>query len=301
MRYSPESLLAFIATVNTGSFSAAARHLRKSQSTISSAIANLEADLGLRLFDRAGHQPILTPAGKKILAHVQAILSASEALDELAIRLADNIEPRLTFVLSDTWKTMHYEPVLQRFAQRFPDIEFECLIAEYDDVIDLLQSQRAHVGLVRAQSTYPPDIAVARSQIKTEMAVFVAATHPLATEKKVTRSRLATVRQLYLNTYKRNNRLQAEGVVWSAPSYLMLLEMAEQGFGWSILPRWLVSQFGHQNLVELAVAGWPQLIDVDIAWSKRYPPGPAGLWMIDNLLAQQENGAASPAKPGSMQ
>ncbi|MEC5318319.1 LysR family transcriptional regulator [Brenneria populi subsp. brevivirga] len=291
MRYSPESLLAFTAAINTGSFSAAARHLHKSQSTISGAIANLEADLGLILFDRSGHQPVLTPAGKKIQAYVQAILSASEMLDEAAIRLAADIEPRLTFVLSDTWKTAHYEPVLHRFARRFPDIEFECLIAEDDDVIDLLQSRRAHVGLVRAQPAYPPDIATSRSRIKTEMAIFVAATHPLAAEKNATRSQLATVRQLYLNTYKRSDRLQVEGVAWSAPSYLMLLEMAEQGFGWSILPRWLVSQFGHRNLVELNIVGWPQLIDVDIAWSKPYPPGPAGLWMIDNLLAQQESAA----------
>ncbi len=288
MHYSPESLVAFVAAVNTGSFSAAARQLRKSQSTVSAAIANLETDLGVNLFDRSGHQPVLTQSGRRVLTHIQAILAASDALSELAIRLGDNIEPRLTFVLSDTWKTTHYEPILQRFAGHFPDIEFECLIAEDDDVIDLLQSERAHVGLLRARAEYPADIAASRLQVKTEMAVFVAATHPLASEKKITRSQLAMVRQLYLNTYKRNDRLQAEGNVWSAPSYLMLLEMAQQGFGWSILPRWLVSRYDHQMLVELPVAGWPQLIEVDVAWSKAHPPGPAGLWMIDNLLAQQD-------------
>lgn len=73
--------------------------------------------------------------------------------------------------------------MLQRFAQHFPDIEFECLIAEGDDVIDLLQMKRAHVGLVRAQTDYPPDIAAARLQIKTDMAIFVSAAHPLTTEK----------------------------------------------------------------------------------------------------------------------
>jgi DNA-binding transcriptional LysR family regulator len=46
MRYSPEALTAFVETVAAGSF-AAARRLRKSQSTISTSIANLEADLGL--------------------------------------------------------------------------------------------------------------------------------------------------------------------------------------------------------------------------------------------------------------
>ncbi|MEH0834028.1 LysR family transcriptional regulator [Pectobacterium cacticida] len=289
MRYSPESLLAFVTTVDAGSFSAAARRLHKSQSTISAAIANLEADLGLVLFDRSGHHPVLTLAGEKVLSYVQAILSASEALDELAIRLADHIEPRLTFVLSDIWQAAHYEPVLKRFAHHFPDIEFECLIAESDDVIDLLQTHRAHVGIMRTQAEYPPDIAAARLQIKTEMAIFVSVSHPLTKEKSVTHSQLATVRQLYLNTYKRSDQPQPQGIVWSAPSYLMLLEMAQQGYGWSILPRWLVAQYDQNKLVELPVAGWPQWIDVDIVWSKPHPPGPAGLWMIDHLLEQQEN------------
>ncbi|WP_315711111.1 LysR family transcriptional regulator [Brenneria uluponensis] len=288
MRYSPESLLAFVTTVNTGSFSAAARHLHKSQSTISTSIANLEADLRLTLFDRHGHQPVLTPEGRKVLTHIKAILSASEALDELAIRLGDSTEPKLTFVLSETWQNIHYESVLQRFSQRFPDIEFECLIAEDEDVLDLLQSQRAHVGILRARPHYPTDISVSRLRVTTEMSVFVATTHSLAQMPTVTTSQLATVRQLCLNTYAQGERPQTEGLIWSAPSYLMLLEMAEQGFGWSILPRWLITQYGNQKLTELTLPGWPQHIKVDIAWSRPHPPGPAGLWMIDNLLAQRE-------------
>ena len=66
----------------------------------------------------------------------------------------------------------------------------------------------------------------------------------------------------------------------------MLLEMAEQGFGWGILPRWLVEQFGHGILQELPIAGWPQRIDVDVLWSNKTPPGTAGRWMIDQLRAQ---------------
>lgn len=81
MRYSPEALTAFVETVSCGSFSAAARRLRKSQSTISTAIAHLEADLGVQLFDRSSRQPVLTEEGKKVLGYVQAILSASDRLD----------------------------------------------------------------------------------------------------------------------------------------------------------------------------------------------------------------------------
>ena len=67
MHYSPEALHAFVEAAALGSFSAAARKLRKSQSTVSTAIANLEADLALTLFDRSARQPVLTAAGRKVL------------------------------------------------------------------------------------------------------------------------------------------------------------------------------------------------------------------------------------------
>lgn len=61
MHYSPESLIAFVEAASLGSFSAAARKLGKSQSTVSTAIAHLEIDLGLTLFDREKRYPVLTP------------------------------------------------------------------------------------------------------------------------------------------------------------------------------------------------------------------------------------------------
>lgn len=283
MRYSPESLEAFLQAVETGSFSAAARKLKKSQSTISSAIANLEADLGVTLFDRHARQPTLTPHGQRVLPYVQAIFAASERLDEVSVRLADNVEPRLTFVLSDMWQTAHHESILQQFSERYPDIEFECIIAEDEDVIDSLQIGRAHVGVLRVQESYPPDITVARLQVGAEMTIFIHRDHRLAKQKEVRMDELHTVRQLVLKTFVSPGKVAAQGPIWSSPSLLLLLEMAEQSFGWGILPSWLVNQFGHGVLKPLKVEGWPQNLEVDVAWSNKTPPGPAGRWMIDRL------------------
>lgn len=283
MHYSPESLEAFLQAVEMGSFSAAARKLKKSQSTISSAIANLEADLGVTLFNRHARQPTLTAHGQRVLPYVQAIFAASERLDEVAIRLADNVEPRLTFVLSDMWQTAHHESILQQFSERYPDIEFECIIAEDEDVIDSLQIGRAHVGVLRVQERYPPDITVARLQVGAEMAIFIHRDHRFAKQKEVRMDELHTVRQLVLKTFVRPGKVEAHGPIWSSPSLLLLLEMAEQGFGWGILPSWLVNQFGHGVLEPLRVEGWPQTLEVDVAWSNKTPPGPAGRWMIDRL------------------
>lgn len=139
MRYSPEALTAFVETVAAGSFSAAARRLRKSQSTISTSIANLEADLGFELFDRSARHPVLTARGQQVLGYVQSILVASARLDELAVSLTAQTEARFTFVLSDTLNPAVLEEMMSQFDQRFPHTEFECLIGEEEDVIDLLQ------------------------------------------------------------------------------------------------------------------------------------------------------------------
>lgn len=287
MKYSPESLEAFVQTVASGSFSAAARALSKSQSTISNAIANLEDDLGFTLFDRSGRNPVLTEHGQRAFAQVQQILAASQRLDELAVRLSQGVEPRLSLAISDFWQADHHENLLNRFEARYPDIEFECMIAEDADALDLIQAGRVHLGVVRAQPQLPPDLAVARLQVGAQMAIYLHQDHALSQAQQVSEGQLGELRHLRLNTWVQNRDPLPAGRVWSAPSYLLLLEMAEQGFGWSILPRWLVEQFGHQVLKELPVPGWPQHIAVDVVWSRRNPPGPAGRWMIDQLCAQQ--------------
>ncbi|MDI2068178.1 LysR family transcriptional regulator, partial [Klebsiella pneumoniae] len=133
-------------TVSWGSFLGVAGRQRKSQSTISTAIAHLEADLGLAQFDRSSRQPTLTEEGKRVLGYVQAILSASDRLDEAAISLSGETEARLTFVLSDTLHPDVLEELMVQFDRKFPHTEFECLIGEDEDVIDLLQKGRAPVS-----------------------------------------------------------------------------------------------------------------------------------------------------------
>ncbi len=297
MRYSPESLLAFVETVERGSFSAAARALRKSQSTISTAVANLETDLGFTLFHRDARYPVLTENGKRALVQVREILAASAQLDELAECLTGDVEPCLSMAISDFWQADYHESLLKRFAARYPQIEFECMIAEDADVIDLLQAGRAHIGVIRVQPDYPADIMTSRLQVEAQMALYLHQDHPLAQQVDIDEAELKAVRQLCLNTWIDKDRYQPGKGIWSAPSYLLLLEMAEQGFGWTVLPRWLVQQFGHQVLRELPISGWPQRISVDAAWSRHSPPGPAGRWMIDQLLIQTNDGQKDRVSP----
>jgi DNA-binding transcriptional LysR family regulator len=284
MRHSPEGLLAFAHAASLGSFSAAARRLNKSQSTVSSAIANLEIDLGVLLFDRSRRTPALTAAGRVMLGLVQDILAASDRLDRAAGQLAGGLEARLSVVLSDTYQSDRFEDTLSAFERRFPDLELECLIAEHGDVVALVQSGRAQIGLVAAHA-YPPDIGAATLPELSEIALFVGAAHPLAQMSAVTPAELARHRELRLNTYLDEAPRPRAGRIWSAPSYLMLLEMAELGFGWAAIPRWLVTRFASDRLVELQARGWPRRVSVDALWSRAAPLGLAGNWLLQALLA----------------
>ena len=270
MNPSPESLQAFAQAVAQGSFSAAARRLGKSQSTVSEAIARLEIDLGVTLFDRSGRQPRLTEAGQVLAGRVEQVLAASDRLQRVAAELAGGREARVTLGLSDAYQSAGYEALLAEMAARYPDLEFECLLAE-----------REH---------YAPELGWSTVAERAEFALFVGQDHPLARLPRVGVEDLANWRLLALSTVgqpeARDDALPAGDGRWTAPNYLLLLEMAVHGFGWAELPRWLVDGYAGGRLRELKVTGWPRTQAVDIIWSRRRPLGPAASWMLERLLAQ---------------
>lgn len=289
MRHSPEALLAFAEAATSGSFSAAARKLGKSQSTVSAAIANLEIDLGVLLFDRSSRKPALTTQGRVLLARAQEILAASDRLDRAASELGSGVEARLSVVWSDTYHSDRFEEMLAAFEKRFPALEFECLIAEHEDLVQLVQTGRADIGVVAAQRHYPPDIGAATIAGQSEITLFAAKTHALAGQVDITPDLLAQHRELRLVTYLQDTPqtgLPAQRA-WYAPSYLMLLEMAVLGFGWVAIPRWMVTRFAQDKLQELPARGWPRRIPVDAVWSRQRVLGTAGSWLLQQMLAPE--------------
>src|SRR2546427_2031862 len=68
-----DQLRTFIAAVDEGSFSAAGRKLRRAQSVVSQTLANLEAQLGVKLFDRSSRYPKLTDEGRSLLIDARSV------------------------------------------------------------------------------------------------------------------------------------------------------------------------------------------------------------------------------------
>lgn len=84
MQWNLDQLQAFVVAVEQGSFSAAARKIGKAQSRISTAIANLELDLGFDLFDRSNRLPVLTEQGREMYIDARSVLSQCQRLSSRA-------------------------------------------------------------------------------------------------------------------------------------------------------------------------------------------------------------------------
>src|SRR5258705_10978209 len=91
-----DQLRTFIAAADEGSFSAAGRRLRRAQSVVSQVLANLEGQLGVKLFDRSARVPVLTNQGRALLAHARAVAGDVDLFKARAKSLAGGLEPELS-------------------------------------------------------------------------------------------------------------------------------------------------------------------------------------------------------------
>src|SRR6202140_1842429 len=94
-----DQLRTFIAAVDEGSFSGAGRKLRRTQSVVSQTLANLEAQLGVKLFDRSSRSPVLTSQGVGLLSESRAVVSGRDVFKARAKGLSDGLEPELSVVV----------------------------------------------------------------------------------------------------------------------------------------------------------------------------------------------------------
>ncbi|AFK56529.1 LysR family transcriptional regulator (plasmid) [Tistrella mobilis KA081020-065] len=94
-----DQLRVFVTVAESGSFRAGAARLSRVQSAVSHAIANLEAELGLTLFDRTGHRPVLTAEGQALLSNARDILLRIDALKARARGLGEGVELELSLTV----------------------------------------------------------------------------------------------------------------------------------------------------------------------------------------------------------
>ncbi len=130
-----EALKAFLAVVDTGNLSTAARALELAVSSVSRKIDWLEADLGTRLLHRSSRAVMLTDAGEQFAPRARAILA--ELAEARSAMSALDTSPRgpLTVTVPASFGRRHVAPAVTGFLRRYPLIELDLNVS--DDIVDL--------------------------------------------------------------------------------------------------------------------------------------------------------------------
>lgn len=284
MQWNLEQMRLFVSVAEQRSFSAVARDLNRAQSAVSSAIALLEADLGITLFERSsGRQPRLTDAGAALLQEAKELLRQCERLDGRAQGLSRGQEARLRLANDEA---MPYQPVLdslEALAERYPSLEVQLASGAQGDVARKLVERRADLGLLFHHERMPGELE-RRVLGSVEMVTVCAVNHPLANAVRVDRQQLAQHRQLLIapqeSGYPGGEALSPQ--VWRADSFYVMAELLMRNLGWAWLPRHVVQYPAYQGqMVELASDWTPPALVVEMVWRRDEPLGPAARWLAE--------------------
>jgi len=254
--FSVEQLHAFVATVDSGSFSAAARQLGKAQSVISQHIINLEIDCNATLFERTGRYPQLTQAGHKLLPHAQALLNQHQRLLNSALALNDSTPSEVTIALDEGIPFSAMASVVEELNNAYPNVTLEFLSASSLDIIDLLKQETPLTGIIFSELNLPTNLDY-ECIGSVNFDLYVAKSHLLAKQAVKNIDSLRLYRQLLIrsrNTQTSSFQLKVSPDVLFADNYYLLLQLTLQGHGWCLLPEHVAHEALQANeLVRLPI------------------------------------------------
>jgi len=127
----------FVAVVEAGSFTAAARRLKLGQPAVSKSVAQLETQLGTRLLLRSTRGLTPTDAGLRFYEHARRALDEADLAEQAVREPAEGLSGRLRFCAPVTFARLHVLPALKRFLDQHPKLEIDIILD--DRAIDLLE------------------------------------------------------------------------------------------------------------------------------------------------------------------
>jgi DNA-binding transcriptional LysR family regulator len=286
-----DQLRTFIAAADEGSFSAAGRRLRRAQSVVSQTLANLEGQLGIKLFDRRARFPVLSDQGRALLADARAVAGNMDLFKARAKGLAGGLEPELTVVTDVMFPIAPFTGAVTAFQQKFPATSLKLYVEAWGEAIRSVLDGRRAVGIMASLSSAPPQ--VTRERLLTvRMAMVVSPQHPLAVHRAPIASAVLAEHIQLVHTDRSDLPPGREFAALSPRTWLLAhlgakLAFLRAGFGFGVMPVHVVeADLASGELVEISVEDAPpamQGVTMSAVYRTDSPPGPAGRWFIDHL------------------
>jgi DNA-binding transcriptional LysR family regulator len=292
-----DQLRTFIAAVDEGSFSGAARKLNRVQSAVSSWISDLEDQFGVVLFDRSGRFPKLTQEGVLLLADARSIVAGVATMKARARLMASGLETELAIVIDVFFPAAVLSATAKAFASRFPLTPLRLFVegmgAGYTPVLE----GKCNLGVLTNIPVPFPSL-VSERLGEVPLVAVASPTHPLAQlTYRIPRHEMAKHLQLVLTDRSELMSGRDFGVVasstWRLADLSTKYAFLKDGIGWGGMPLHMVE-------ADVAAGALVILNDDDVppggfmltmsAYHRTSdPPGPAGRWFIDHLKNSWEN------------
>jgi DNA-binding transcriptional LysR family regulator len=296
-----DQLRTFIAAVDEGSFSAAARKLRRVQSVVSQLVSNLEGQVGVALFDRSGRYPKLTPEGVLLLADARYVVAGVDTFKARAKGMASGLEPELSVVVDVMFPLQAITDAAKDFRIRFPRIPLRLYVEALGGAIRPVLDGSCAVGVVGSLPITPPSLS--NERLEGVAFVMVAARdHPLAAHKgKISKTELSRHVQLVLTDRSELSAGREFGVMspqtWRLADLFAKHAFLLNGLGWGGMPYHTVKQdMARGKLVKLSIQDVPPgglILPMAAVYPTAAPPGPAGRWFIERLKSSSRNPKAA--------
>ena len=286
-----DQLRLFLAVVETGSFAAAGRKLNRAVSVVSYGIANLEAQLGVTLFEREGtRRPQLTEAGKAVLAEARTVASGMDGLRAKVKGMLEGLEAEVSLAVDVMLPAARLAKILRAFRAHCPTVTLRLHVEALGAVIALVQEGQAGLGIAGPLAR---DVGgLERVSVGSVPLVPVAAPdHPLARIHPLSPGAGREHIQLVLSDRSRLSAGKDFAVLsprtWRLADLGAKHALLREGIGWGNMPLPLIEpDLVAGTLVRL------QMPD-DIGGTYRFdaiyrpdtPPGPAAAWLLDQFVA----------------
>ena len=272
----------FVAVVDLGTVSRAADHLHVAQPALSRQIADLERELGIKLFDRVGRRLVLTGAGEQLLGDCRALLNCAVVLEEHALRLQHGGAGVLKLASSPQFIEGALSAFLNRYAARYPEVQVKLTeVMGWAATAAKLESGEIHLGQNLVGAVPPDDGRFACHPLEPiDLLAAFGSSIKLEDREAVEIGQLAPHPLLVLDkeyVFRRNfdSACRLAGVqphiAYESRTPHTLLAMAEGGHGVAVVPSALRTDRYRLRIAAIAYRGTPLRERAAIYWNRRRP------------------------------
>ncbi len=181
------SLEIFVAVAKRCNMSDAAKELHIAQPTISQAIADLEKEYGVLLFNRLSRKLYITSAGEQLLGYAKNMIALQKEMNKSMLELAEN----QTIILGATLTVGKclISDLVKLFEQKYPNIKVQVVIDNTATIEKLLLDSQIDIGLV--EGTIKSQELIVNSAISDQLILVCYPSHPFALKKIIGTHELA--------------------------------------------------------------------------------------------------------------